>query len=440
MRTIFPAASIFKKIVGGQKNVIGQGLRLMDYVIQCPVEDGVLLYHTLTCCLLLLSSDEVAHLAEHQELIDNWFLVPEEHDDRRFCQQVRQLASLFKPYGKDITHYTILTTTGCNARCYYCYERGTTPVRMTSETAEKVSQFILKHHGVKEIKLSWFGGEPLFNARAIDQICSTLKQHGVPFRSTMISNGYLFDTELISRAKNRWRLEKVQITLDGTEQTYNRVKNYIHGDVNAFGRVLGNIELLTANDIQVLVRLNVDKHNIEEMHKLVSLLHQRFGANEHLTVYSHELLGKRTPEENAELYELRMGLERQIADSGYRRKRELQKDLKLNNCMADNDQSVVITPTGNLGKCEHYVDREFFGHIDREERDESVILKFKERPSDIEACASCPCYPQCFRLLMCDNGVDCTPERKKERIYNTIEAMKDEYQKYLTNHAHDTEI
>ena len=44
------------------------------------------------------------------------------------------------------------------------------------------------------------------------------------------------------------------------------------------------------------IRLNVDKHNIGEMAELLELLHQRFGANEHLTVYSHELIGERSPE------------------------------------------------------------------------------------------------------------------------------------------------
>ena len=49
----------------------------------------------------------------------------------------------------------------------------------------------------------------------------------------------------------------------------------------------------------------------------------------------------------------------------------------------------------------------------------------------MEACATCPFYPQCFRLVMCENEVVCTPERQKENIHNIVEAMKDEYKKYL---------
>ena len=432
MRIIVPAASLVDQVVGKQQRQRqeSQTYRLMSYVIQCPVDDGVLLYHTLTCCMVLLTNEEAAHLTAQQELIDNWFLVPEGHDDQKLCEQIRKTGQLFQPPQKSITGYTILTTTGCNARCFYCYEKGTKPVTMTAETASKVVRYILAHRGEEKVNLSWFGGEPLYNVQVIDQICSELKERDVTFKSKMISNGYLFDADMVRRAKDLWQLKNVQITLDGREKTYNLVKRYIYENVNAFERVLKNIELLTAADIHVQIRLNVDKHNIEEMLLLLPLLHERFGDNKQLSVYSHELFCERTPEDNAVLYEQRMKLETLIAECGYKRRRELQKDIKLNHCMADNDNNVIISPAGFLGKCEHYIDREFFGHIDSEEKDKEVLRRFKERPADIEACATCPYYPQCFRLVMCDNGADCTPERQKENIHNVIEAMKDEYERW----------
>lgn len=430
MQIIFPAVSLVKQIVGKQQRKESQTYRLMTYVIQCPVNDGVLLYHTLSCCLVLLTHGEVKDITAKQELIDNWFLVPEGHDDQKLCQQIWQTARLFQTPSKTISSYTILPTTGCNARCFYCYEKGTTPVAMTAETASKVVRYVLAHRGEEKVKLSWFGGEPLYNVQVIDQICSELKEHDVPFISSMISNGYLFDVSMVQRAKDFWQLKKVQITLDGKEQTYNRIKRYIYGDENAFERVLGNIQLLTDAGIRVQIRLNVDKHNIAEMSELVSLLKLRFGVDDHLSVYSHKLYGYCSPRESATLFEQRLLLDNQIDICGFRHKRELIKDIKLNCCMADSDHSVVIAPDGHLGKCEHYIDREFFGHIDNEEKDVETLRKFKERPAEIEECATCPYYPQCFRLVMCDNGVDCTPEVRKEIIYNIKEAMKNEYVKW----------
>ena len=431
MKIIIPTASTFKQIVGRQKQTDGERYRLMTYVVQQPVADGLLLYNMLTCSLVLLTPDEAADLTAQRELIDRWFLVPEDHDDRKLCRQVRQMAALLKPAAKAITYYTIFPTTGCNARCFYCFEKGAKPVTMTSETASKVVRYIVAHRGSETVHISWFGGEPLVNAKVIDQICTELNGQGVPFRSEMITNGYLFDADMVQRAKNLWQLQKVQITLDGTAQTYNRVKAYVHRGVNAFERVLENIGQLIAVGIRVVIRLNVDKHNIGEMAELAELLHQHFGSNEHLSVYSHELFGERTPEDNATLFAQRMQLEQQIAKHGILRIKELPKDIHLNQCMADNDGSVVIAPDGHLGKCEHFIDREFFGHIDSEERNEAILRKFKERRAEIEACATCPFYPQCIRLVMCADDFGCTPETRQGGMHKMVASMKYEYECYL---------
>ena len=431
MKIIIPTASTFEQVVGRQKRADGELYRLMTYVLQQPVTDGLLLYNTLTCSLVLLTPDEANDLTAQGELIDRWFLVPQGHDDRKLCRQVRQMAALLTPAPKVVTTYTILPTTGCNARCFYCYEQGTRPVTMTAETASQVVRYIVAHRGDEKITLRWFGGEPLVNAKVIDQICTELNGQGVPFRSEMTTNGYLFDADMVQRAKNLWQLQKVQITLDGTAQTYNRVKAYVYQGVNAFERVLENIGQLIAVGIRVLIRLNVDKHNIGEMAELAELLHQHFGSNEHLSVYSHELFGERTPEDNATLFAQRMQLEQQIAKHGILRIKELPKDIHLNQCMADNDGSVVIAPDGHLGKCEHFIDREFFGHIDSEERDMAIIRKFKERRAEIEACATCPFYPQCYRLVMCENDSGCIPETRQVVMHNMMASIKYEYERYL---------
>ena len=430
MKVIVPTTPLIEQIVGPQKRAEGQRYRLMTYVVQQPVDDGVLLYNTLTCSLVLLTPDEAADITAQQELIDRWFLVPQDYDDRKACREIRQMAALLKPAAKAITNYTILTTTGCNARCFYCFEKGTKPVIMSAETADKVVRYIVKHRDDEKVQIRWFGGEPLVNAKVIDQICTELREQGVPFRSRMASNGYLFDADKVQRAKDLWHLREVQITLDGTEHTYNRVKDYVYRGVNAFERVLTNIGLLTAAGIDVNIRLNVDNYNINEMAALVELLHQRFGTNEHLSIYSYHLFGERTPEEEAELFAQRMQLEQQIAACGYKNhKRGLQKDIRLNHCMADGSGSVVIVPDGHLSKCDNYLDSNFFGHIDSEEHDKAILRKFKERQADIDACATCFCYPQCIRLVMCAIRT-CTQEFRQERLDETKECMKYEYECY----------
>ena len=62
MQIIIPTASTFEQMVGLQKRADGQQYRLMTYVLQQPVADGLLLYNTLTCSLVLLTPDEAVDL------------------------------------------------------------------------------------------------------------------------------------------------------------------------------------------------------------------------------------------------------------------------------------------------------------------------------------------------------------------------------------------
>ena len=175
------------------------------------------------------------------------------------------------------------------------------------------------------------------------------------------------------------------------------------------------------------------------MTELVQLLHRRFGTNEHLSIYSHELFVERTPEDEVEIFAQQTQLAQQIAAYGYKNhKWGLQKDIKLNHCMADGDGGVVIAPDGHLGKCEQDIDSNFFGHIDSEEHDEAILHKFKERLADMDACTTCFCYPQCIRLTMCEpEPTICTPGNQQYRLSAMRENMKYEYERYL--HKNDKE-
>lgn len=54
MQIVLPPSGSVLKILGAARPAEG-GLRWMTYVLTCPVEGGVLAFHTLTRALLLLS-------------------------------------------------------------------------------------------------------------------------------------------------------------------------------------------------------------------------------------------------------------------------------------------------------------------------------------------------------------------------------------------------
>lgn len=424
MKTIIPAAENVVKLLGKAKT--GEKYRLMHYVVSEEAEGGVLLFHTLTREMLLLSREEYSRLYELPELYEKWFIVPEETNDMKLVDQVRFTLRAIQKKPEHITGYTIFTTTDCNARCFYCFEKGTKRFPMSEATALKTAEFIAEHCGEEAVRLGWFGGEPLYNVKAIDIITNALKEKKISFSSIMTTNGYLFDDAIIGRAKNLWNLRKVQITLDGTEKVYNQTKNYIYDDTNPFETVLLNIEKCLENEIYVVIRLNVTAANGDDLIALVHQLDRRFGTNKYLSVYAKVIyqITEKACAEYAEVYEKAEALDNLSQKYGLQYKKHLSNRLKLNNCQADNDACVTVLPDGKLGACEHYTDSAYIGDIRDSFIDAKERKSFKEYFPPEKECADCFCYPECIRLKKCGVEFNCTESYRKKLFLQMKERMK----------------
>ena len=417
----------------------GEPYRLMHFVVRQPVEEGLLLYNVLTRAIVLLTPEEARTMEEDAaavpELIAKWFAVPLSFDDRNLAREVRAVGKMLEKCPKGITGYTILTTTDCNARCFYCYEKGRRRIPMTDRTARKAAEFILRNSPGEKVHLRWFGGEPLYNKGVISLICGLLRDAKVDYRSSMVSNGYLFDDQTIAEAVGLWNLEKVQITLDGTEEIYNRSKAFIHTEGSPYRRVLDNISRLLQAGIRVNVRLNIDRHNADDLFKLADILIAKHGGNKLFTVYSHALFDvaesavSHTDAQRRDLFETRMRLQEKLRKGNISVDHKLPDKLKLHRCMADSDTNILILPDGHLGKCEHFSDDHWVGDLDSAERDETMLTEFKRLREEIDACTDCPFYPDCFRLALCDEAAHCYPEEREEKLQETCQSLLSFYQK-----------
>jgi len=441
MQIIYNTAKPFDKLLKKQKPKAGATYRPMYYVVEQPVDEGLLLYHTMTKAFLLLTPEEAeiykTHPADLQQLIDLWFLVPEDHDDRLLARQIRDVAKMLEEKNGAITSYTIMTTTDCNARCFYCYEMGRPRVPMSKETAEKTADYIISHSKGEKISIHWFGGEPLYNKPIISLICRKLKDKSIDYQSTMVSNGYLFDDDMICEAKDLWHLKKVQITLDGTEQTYNRSKAYIYKNVNAYQRVIQNIHRLQDADIRVSIRLNIDMHNADNLAELAEELHKEFNNPKGISVYMHALFEEakgskamRDDEKRRFVFEQINDIETRLKDYGFAKASRLNRKVRTNRCMADSDQSILIVPSGYIGKCEHYSEDHFVGHIGNEGWDIKMNDRFRETRDEIDACATCFKYPNCIWLKLCEDNPNCYLEERNHSLYKLRQSVLRAFHKY----------
>lgn len=442
MKTLLKMAEPLAGLLKEQPYSEDISYRLMHFVIQQPVDDGLLLYHMMTKSLVFLDAEETRKMVDNPAsipgLVSYWFAVPIDHDDRRLALEVRAVGKMLQNPAKGIKSFTILTTTDCNARCFYCYEKGRSRIPMSDDTAKQVAEYIIKNASEETVRLRWFGGEPLYNKKAITQICSTLSSEGIHFRSSMVSNGFLFDDETVAEAVQSWKLKKIQITLDGTEKVYNRTKAYIDPGENPFRQVFGNIQRLVGAGVRVSIRLNIDRHNSDDLFSLAEMLGESFSKNPLVRVYSHSLFEacdarsavKHSDIQRQELFEKQKKLRERFIELGLFLPGKPSNTLKLNHCMADSDDSVLILPDGHIGKCEHFSDSEWFGHISKETRDENVLKSFKTLRQELDICPQCPLYPNCFRLSKCEETVHCYPEEREEKLIAIREQMKSFYSSY----------
>ena len=402
MKQILAPSKAAMRLCGNHPREEGVQYRLIRHCIQTSCEDGTLLYNTLTCGMVLLEPGD--DMFAQEALYNERFLVPVDCDENKIVHQMRQVGALIMPK-KDKTSFSILTTTDCNARCFYCYEMGCSRTPMTEQTARDTAAYIARECKGKPVSLHWFGGEPLYNRRAIEIITESLAQAGISFTSSMTSNGYYLDAETARTAARDWNLKRVQITLDGTKDVYNRTKAYIEHDANAFDRVIENIGHALDEGILVTVRLNMDERNAEDLFDLADVLAERIGKREGFGVYVAQLeqfVGAvhkfDSPEREAEVA---IALDDKLEALGIRRRKPLYREFQMNRCMADNDASEQILPDGGLTRCEHFDENDTYGSIYGEERDQKHLQSWKEWEYFPE-CEDCALYPLCFNLKRCE--------------------------------------
>lgn len=268
-----------------------------NYIISQKFEESeMLLYSTLSTSVLTMD------LKMYQDI----FLEHRFEDYENECEELCEMGFLFEgdadtqylelekirkeivDADHGITAITIAPTMDCNARCFYCFEHGAIKGTMSVETAEKVAEFLIRNCKGKELYVSWFGGEPLMAVEIIDYINEKLLNANIKVESTITTNGILIDADVILKFK-RWNVTRVQITLDGLNEEYNRIKNYILPIQNPFGRIMQNIEDAIKSGISVHLRVNYKSTDYRTVKETMQYLHERFGQYDKLYLYGAPL-------------------------------------------------------------------------------------------------------------------------------------------------------
>lgn len=360
-------------------------------------------------------------------LVNNNFFVPVELDEVHLFNQIYETVELLE--NKEfIDYFNIFTTTKCNARCFYCFESGVKQYDMSIKTAFDIVKYIERVSKDRAINISWFGGEPLCNQTVIDIISKELNKREISFNSYIITNGYLFEENIIKKARDIWNLKRAMITIDGTEEKYNTIKNYIYKNASSpYKKVIKNINSLLTYGIAVHVKINLYNGNYEDAYKLTNELSDNFSKYSNFKIISSYIVDsnlnfKFSNEEKMKQYNRYIEFEDYLKSKKLLMCAGLNMKINGNKCLASNDHSTAILPNGDLAKCDVDYNKSIYGSIYSNEKNKEVLNHYKQRVDYGILCNDCIYLPNCGFLKNCPTieGVACD-HKHRTHCYSILE-------------------
>ena len=359
------------------------------------------------------------------ELIDGYFLVPDETDEE---QMMNELRDKYIEHPKSLLLY-LLPTEQCNFRCVYCYERFPNKW-MSKKTQDSIIEYVRKNISrFKLLRVEWFGGEPLlaldiieYMSNAFINICRANK---VIYYSVMTTNAYFLDVDTFFRLK-KCRVLSYQITVDGSREIHDKQRMLANGG-GTYDRIMHNLEgiktAVKTGTLDVTLRVNVSKrllpHLVEVIDELKTniLSDQRFKLK---LMPVGDYGGEKVRDINDQLcdvYDLKSAID-YCSKIGINMSQN-QYHIGGNSCYASRNDSWVIGADGKLYKCTVilYNDENHVGNVGDDghfeifqERLDKWIARGREYNAE---CTDCPKRPLCLEsicykrvLLKQDNTCD----------------------------------
>lgn len=166
---------------------------------------------------------------EINELYNKYFILPENIKEKELA---KFNFDIFRTNSVSIS-YTICPTLKCNLGCIYCFEKERELLSMNEAIARDVANFIFtqtERKEINEIRLIWYGGEPLLNFEIIKYIINLLKEkiQNKRINSALVTNGTLLTPEILQELE-RLSIYRIQVCLDGDEESHNKCRPFKNG-------------------------------------------------------------------------------------------------------------------------------------------------------------------------------------------------------------------
>jgi uncharacterized protein len=215
---------------------------------------------------MIQNGKPVADSGFFQELLDKGYLIDEEEETRLFNSKYLDFIDTRE---KDEIQLFFITNYSCNFACTYCYQDqySNPAAELNEEIINSFFRYIDTEFAGRKKYITVFGGEPLLPGQKHKQKIAALID-GANTRNLdvcFVTNGYTL-SEYVPMLKTG-RIREVQVTLDGTADVHNK-RRFLKGGSETFDRIVKGIDECLINNINVNLRMVIDRENIENLPEL----------------------------------------------------------------------------------------------------------------------------------------------------------------------------
>lgn len=249
---------------------------------------------------------------------------------------------------------TILPTRECNFNCSYCYEEERPALYMDQNVEDSLFEFIKGYESLKYFRVTWYGGEPLLAFDRIQSITSRILKLGIDYRASMITNGYLLETEIVNKLDDLC-INSVQVTIDGMKDIHNKRRPHLKQQ-DSFQKIFKNLKYFFKkwDNKKVSLRVNIDQSNKDDFHILYNFLKKEL-PNDNLFIHPAYVTTVYSEKCNPLECELQRKAQSRFLINEHKQNNmkelNLYPALSFSECTARHVNSFVVGPQGELYKC-----------------------------------------------------------------------------------------
>jgi uncharacterized protein len=175
----------------------------------------------------------------------------------------------------------IQPTADCQFACDYCGQAHR-PYKLGEDDQGKLVQRLKDklHSGrYSELKVGWFGGEPLLAMDIIRKLTPRLRAvaaaAGCAYQAEIVTNGLLLTPRTAGELCHELAVREIDVTLDGIDVFHDQRRVSKDG-IPTFRRIFHNVVDLarreSLEEVDLRIRCNVDHHNRDGVSPLIQML------------------------------------------------------------------------------------------------------------------------------------------------------------------------